>query len=59
MWQTMGRTWWQSLLVGGVGRPPVTRGIDVRLAQGLPGKPGEGHAPHLLFNKLTGGDVLM
>ena len=34
----------------GRGRLPVTEGIDIRLAHGLPGKPGETYLP---FEKLS------
>ena len=34
-------------------RLPVIRGIDIRLAHPLPGKPAEGHAPHSPFDKLS------
>lgn len=41
--QTVGRTWWQSLFHVVVGERPLVMGeVDVRLAQGLPGKPAVG-----------------
>ena len=36
----------------GRGRLPVTEGIDIRLAHGLPGKPAE-DVPHCPFGKLS------
>ena len=40
-----------SLLLGGEGKLPVIRGIDVWLAHWFPGKPAEGPAPHSPFDK--------
>ena len=46
MWQTEGKTWWQSSYQSGKGRLSVIGGVEGSLAHWLPVKPKEGHAPH-------------
>ena len=53
IWQTEGRTRWQSSHQSGKGRLPVIGGVEGSLAHWLPVKPKEGHAPHHPFDRLS------